>query len=410
MEILSEQRCAAELARLPHAEPRIVASGNFATPIRLLELAEGEIEAFRIFVLNAQPPLPRRAGIIYETPFVGPGMRGVEHLDYLPMRLSLVPQLFARSRPPDLVFVQTSAPRSGRVSLGIEVNILPAAIEQARARGGLVFAQVNPSMPYTRGDGELDTDLIDFAIEHDAPLPSPGIREVDPLLADIGRRVGSLIGDGATLQLGIGQIPDAALAALLGHRGLRIWSEMVSDGVLALDRAGALEDGPPITTSFLFGSPELYEWAQVSERLRVDRTETVNDPSRIATHWAMTSVNSALQVDLYAQANASYVGGRVYSGFGGQTDFVVGALHAPEGQAIIALPSLHARSQSSTIVPLLATPATSFQHSTIVTEQGEAHIFGRSQRAQARVLTDVAAHPDARDELREAAERLGLRR
>ena len=127
------------------------------------------------------------------------------------------------------------------------------------------------------------------------------------------------------------------------------------------------------------------------------RTETTNDPSMICRQPAMTSINTALQVDLFAQANASYVAGRVYSGFGGQSDFTVGAMHAKGGRAVIALPSWHTKTATSTVVPALTTPVTSFQHSAIISEHGRAHIFGRSQRAQRQLLIDQVAHPDARD-------------
>ena len=130
-----------------------------------------------------------------------------------------------------------------------------------------------------------------------------------------------------------------------------MWSEMVSDGVLALERRGAMDRARPIVASFLFGSPELYRWADRNSRLHMVRTETVNDPSMIARQPAMTSINSALQVDLFAQANAARVHGMIYSGFGGQTDFVVGALHSRGGRAIIALPSWHAKADVSTVVP-----------------------------------------------------------
>ena len=138
------------------------------------------------------------------------------------------------------------------------------------------------------------------------------------------------------------------------------------------------------------------------------RTETTNDPSRIAARAQMISVNTALQVDLHDQAGASHIGGRVYSGFGGQPDFVEGALHSPGGHAVIALRSWHERSDTSTIVPHLEGSVTSFQHSAVITEHGAAHIFGRSQRAQARLIIEHAAHPDARDQLREHAALLGL--
>jgi acyl-CoA hydrolase len=409
MRVISERQLEEILGALPVLEPRVVASGNLATPRGLLDALERTVERYRLFMLAAQAPLPTRDGVILETPFVGPGMRDAgERLDYLPMRLSLVPRLFATMRQPDVVLLHTSAPREGKVSLGIEVNILPAAIECIRARGGLVVAQLNPRMPYTLGDSELDEDLIDLAIEMEEDLPSPVIGPGHEHAEQIAELVASLVNDGSTLQLGIGQVPDATLRALAGRRGLAIWSEMISDGVMELDRHGALDPTPPIVCSFLFGSPELYQWVGENPRLRMTRTETTNDPSRIAANKGMISVNTALQVDLSDQAGASHIGVRLYSGFGGQPDFVEGALHSPGGHAVIALRSWHERSDTSTIVPRLTDPVTSFQHSAVITEQGCAHIFGRSQRAQAQLIIEHAAHPDAREQLREHAAVLGL--
>ncbi|MEO6997157.1 MAG: acetyl-CoA hydrolase/transferase C-terminal domain-containing protein [Terracoccus sp.] len=409
MRIVSEEQLAKEFERLGKPEPRVVVSGNFATPQRLVSLFDTATERYRLFMLNAQLSLPDREGVIYESPFVGRGMRGRgSRLDYLPMRLSLVPRLFAQSRPPDVVLLHTSTVSSGKVSLGIEVNILVAAIEQTRARGGLVVAQLNPGMPYCFGDSEIDTDLIDVAIEVDEELPSPLPSGVSPVAAAIGAEVARLVEDGCTLQLGIGTIPDATLGALTGRSGLAVWSEMISDGTLALERQGALDRARPIVATFLFGSPELYGWVDHNPRIRMMRTETTNDPGMIARQPSMTSINTALQVDLYAQANANHVNGQIYSGFGGQTDFTVGALHSRNGQAVIALPSWHPKSDSSTIVAALTGPVTSFQHSTLVTEHGCAHVFGRSQRAQARLIIDKIAHPDARHQLHEAAARIGL--
>lgn len=424
MQLLSEHELAARFAVLDGASgvkrpggdshPRVVVGGNFGTPRHLLGLFDASVSRYRLFMINAQPPVPDRDGVIYETPFVGPGMRPTgkptaSELDYLPMRLSLVPHLFERFRPPDVVLLQTSTPRDGRVSLGIEVNILVAAVEQARARGGLVVAQLNRRMPRTLGDAELDLDLVDVAIEVEEELANPHSPPPGDVALAIGEHVASLVEDGSTLQLGIGSIPNAALAALPGRRRLGIWSEMVSDGVFALERAGALDLDREIVASFLFGSPELYEWVDGNPRLRLVRTETTNDPGRIAHQRLMTSVNTALQVDLFAQANAAFVGGRVYSGFGGQTDFIVGALHSRGGHAVIALPSWHEKSDTSTILGRLDSPTTSFQHSAVITENGVAQIFGRSQRAQARLLIESAAHPDARERLRAAADSLGLR-
>ncbi len=203
-------------------------------------------------------------------------------------------------------------------------------------------------------------------------------------------------------------IPDATLAALAGRQGLAAWSEMLSDGILKLERQGATDPSRPLVASFLFGRPELYQWADHNPRLRMMRTETTNDPGMIARQPLMVSINTALQVDLFAQANANMVGGRIYSGFGGQTDFIVGALHSWSGQAIIALPSWHAKSNTSTVVDCLSGPVTSFQHSTLITDQGCAEIFGRSQRVQARLIIGNIAHPSVRASLWESAERLGL--
>lgn len=408
MRISTEAGLKSVFGGLP-GRPRVVVAGNFATPWLTLGLLEESVSEYHLFALNAQLGMPDRDGVILESPFVGPGMRRSPRLRYLPCRLSLVPALLKASLTPDVVLVHTSAPRDGTVSLGIEVNILPAAIEAARARGGLVVAQVNRHMPFTYGDAVLPVDEIDFAIEADAELAGPAAHPVGDLHREIGAQVASLVADGATLQLGIGGVPDAVLAALTPRRGLSVWSEMFSDGVLSLDRAGALDPGTRITASFAFGSAELYQWINGNHRIAMLRTEKTNDPALIARQPAMVSVNSALQVDLFAQANAARVHGVIYSGFGGQTDFVVGALHSPGGRAIIALPSWHPKAQVSTIVPRLTGPVTSFQHSFIVSEQGIAPIWGFDASAQAARLIDQVAHPSARAGLSAAAAELGFR-
>ncbi|GHF68909.1 acyl-CoA hydrolase [Amycolatopsis bartoniae] len=407
MRTISESQLAATLAGVPGV-PRVVAAGNFATPARTLAILDSAVGEYRLFMLNAQRGIPDRDGVTLETPFVGPGMRGKPGLRYFPSRLSLVPQLLKETLPPDVVLLHTSVPRDGTVSLGTEVNLLPAAVEAVRARGGLVVAQVNPRMPYTFGDAVLTLDEVDYAVEVDEPLASPVPRPPGEVSARIGARVAELVPDGATLQLGIGAVPDATLAALTGRRGLKVWSEMFSDGVPALEKAGALDPSVPVTASFVFGSAELYDWVDRNPRVRMLRTEKTNDPGLIARQPALVSVNSALQVDLYAQANAGRVRGVVYSGFGGQTDFVVGALHSPGGHAIIALPSWHPKADVSTVVPRLTGPVTSFQHSYIVSEQGTATIWGRDAVSQAQEIVDHVAHPDAREELREGGRALGF--
>ena len=408
MRVLSERQLAIVLGGLPDT-PRVVVGGNFATPWRALAVLDGTVDRYRLFALNAQAGIPDREGVTLETPFVGPGMRERARLRYFPCRLSLVPALLATALPPDVVLVQTSVPSDASVSLGTEVNVLPAAIEAVRARGGLVIAQLNPQVPYTYGDSQLPCDAIDYAIEAEMPLASPPERPATESSAIIGDQVAALIGDGATLQAGIGAVPDAVLAGLHGRRGLTVWSEMFSDGVLDLSKAGALDPWQSITASFAFGSPDLYAWMDRNPEVRMLRTETVNDPARIARRPRMASVNSALQVDLFAQANATWVNGRVHSGFGGQPDFVVGALHSTGGQAIIALPSWHPKADVSTVLPKLDGPATSFQHSYIVSEQGTAVIWGHDAAGQAGQIIEHVAHPLVRQQLLEAGRALGLR-
>lgn len=407
MRLVSETHLQALVSALP-ADVRVVCSGNFATPHHLLGLIDKALESYRLNLLNAQVGIPERPGVVPETSFIGPGMRRNERLSYVPSRLSLVPQLFRSSLAPDLVVLHTSTVYEDTVSLGTEVNVLPAAIEAIRRRGGLVVAQINPRMPFTYGDGVIPTEKIDVAIEVDEPLASPPKVPIEEASQQIGELVAARVADGSTLQLGIGAIPNAALPGLTSRRGLTIWSEMISDGVLQLERSGALDRTVPVTASFLFGSDDLYRWVHRNPRVQLLRTEITNDPSRIRAHDLMVSINSGLQVDLYAQVNASRINGRIYSGFGGQTDFIVGAMHSDGGQALIALRSWHPRADCSTIVPMVDEPVTSFQPTAVVTENGVAEIFGHPERAQATNLIERAAHPRVRDELREEAHALGL--
>lgn len=407
MRVINLEQLKNVLANLPN-NPRVISSGNFAAPKALLSALDESVPEYRLHMLNAQPGIPDRIGVHYETAFVGAGMRKSERLTYIPCRLSLVPVLFRDHYRPDVVLLHTSQSRFDTVSLGTEVNILPAAIEAVHAYGGLVIAQANTNMPYTYGDAQIYHSEIDYLVEIDEPLDThnPGALSETSLL--IGDRIASHVEDHSTLQLGIGGVPDAVLASLIDRRGMRIWTEMFSDGVLELHKAGALDTEVPITASFVFGSIELYEWLHLNRRVRMLRTERTNDPGQIARQAKMTSVNAALQVDLLDQANASRVRGKIYSGFGGSTDFIVGALHSRGGASFMALPSWHAKTNSSNIVPVLNEPVTSYQHSYVATEQGIAPCFGHSQADQARNLISRAAHPDARDYLREQATTMGL--
>lgn len=395
------------LAALPD-NPRIVVSGNHATPWRLLADIDAQVAVYRLWALNGQRGLPDREGVTLETSFVGPGQRKSPRMAYVPCRLSLVPSLFHGPQRPDLVVLHTTPPRNGKVSLGTEVNVLPAAITAAKRNGGKVIAQVNPHLPWTFGDALLPVEDVDLMVEVDDEIPTAAPGAIDDDSALIGSLVAERVVDGSTLQAGIGAVPDATLHGLKHRSGLRVWTEMFSDSVLALERAGALDLNAPIVSSFLFGSQELMDWVDGNDRVIMRRTEVVNSPARIAQNQHMVSVNTALQVDLFGQANASRINARIHSGFGGQTDFIVGAIHSLGGQAFIALRSWHPKADVSTIVPLLDEPITSFQMSAVVTEQGVAEVFGRDQREQARQLIEHAAHPRVRDELREEAVELGL--
>lgn len=407
MRIISTEELTRRLSQIP-GRPRVVVSGNASVPWPGVRAVDEAFEQYTINVLNAPPGIPDRHGVVAETSFVGAGMRRHHNLSYVPSRLSMVPVLMRRVTPPDVVVVHCAPPRDGQLSLGLEVNVLPAAIEGCRSRSGTVVAVINDQMPYTYGDALLPIDHVTFGIEVSEPIPSVAPAPPSEESRAIGELVASRVPDGATLQLGIGGVPDATLAALTGRRDLRVWTEMFSDGVLELQRRGALDENHPLTTSFMFGSEELYRWVDGNHRVRMMRTEHTNDPALIAQQRMMTSVNTALEMDLLGQANASRINRRIYSGFGGQTDFIVGALHSPGGQAFMALRSWHPKADVSTIVPLLDEPVTSFQQTAIVTEHGIAEVFGYSEKAQCRHIIRDAAHPAVREELWESAHELGL--
>jgi len=316
--------------------------------------------------------------------------------------------MFRHEFRPDVVVLHTSSPRYDTVSLGIEVNVLPAAIEAAREFGALVIAQANSQMPYTYGDAQIYAHEIDYLVEVDEPVANHTPMPIEGVAAAIGERIAHMVADGSTMQLGIGAVPDAVLTQLTKHQGLRVWTEMFSDGVLALHQQGCLDPDVPLTASFLFGSQKLYDFVHLNRRVRMLRTESTNDPGRIARQRQMTSVNGALEVDLFDQANASRMKGKIYSGFGGSVDFIEGALHSRGGAAYIALPSWNAKANVSTIVERIDEPVTSFQHSAVVTEHGCAHAFGRSQEEQVHDIINKAAHPNARESLWESAQRLRL--
>jgi acyl-CoA hydrolase len=395
-----------------HDRPlRVVASGNAGAPWTLLALLADCVPRFELFMLNAPTGIPLRPGITHVTPFVGPGMRGTPGLSYLPARLSHVPHMLATRFVPDVVLVAVSAPIGSSWSLGAEVNILPAAIEVCRAAGGVVLAESSDEIPFTYGDAEVGVEHLDAVLLAPGRRPHGAAATGVPTPIDverIGAQVAARVASGSTLQLGIGTIPDAVVPRLASRRRLGVWSEMVSDGTLELDLTGALDRDRRIVASFAVGGPRLMSWLHKNPWVQMLRTEVVNDPARIAANPRMTSINTALAVDLFDQANASHIGSRLHSGFGGQCDFVVGAMDSDGGQALMALRSWHPRADASAIVGLLEGPVTSFQHTAVITEQGAADIMGWDAQAQASHLIDRAAHPSVRAELWEEAAGLGL--
>jgi hypothetical protein len=389
---------------------RVVASGNAAAPWSLLALLDAAVPRYELFMLNAPHGIPFRPGVSHVTPFVGPGMRATPGLSYLPARLSHVPHMFTTHFVPDVVLVTVSEKLGDRWSLGAEVNILPAAIAACRATDGLVLAESRDDIPFTYGDGDLLRDDLDGVLATPSPHRPP-THSVLPPPEDV-RRIGDLVAvrvsSGATVQLGIGAIPDAVVPHLAQRRRIGLWSEMIADGILSLHGSGALDPDRELVASFAVGRPALMSWLHLNPRVRMLRTETVNNPGRIAANPQMTSINTALAVDLFDQANGSHVGSRLHSGFGGQCDFVVGAMDSVGGQAIMALRSWHPKADVSTIVGLLEGPVTSFQHSAVVTEHGSAEVSGWNAQAQARHLIESAAHPSVRRDLWEDAAALGL--
>jgi acyl-CoA hydrolase len=350
--------------------------------------------------------------------FVGPNARAAVNdgrADYVPVFLSDVPDLFDRGTLPlDAVLVNATPPDAhGFCSLGVSVEAMHAAIRAART----VIVQLNRAMPRTLGESFVHVDDIDLAIEVDVPP----YEHVEPPVGDVERRIGEhvaeLIPNGATIQLGIGAIPAATALALGGHRDLGIHTEMFSDAVVDLVEAGVVtgarkeRNRGKIVTAFLMGTRRLYDFVNDNPMVEMRSVDFTNDTHVIRSFSTMTAVNSAIEVDLTGQVVADSIGSRIYSGVGGQMDFVRGAALASNGRAIIALPSTAAGGKLSRITPALAPGAgvvTTRAHvQTVVTEWGVAELFGASLRERASSLIEIA-HPDHRDRLRSEARRLRL--
>jgi acyl-CoA hydrolase len=336
--------------------------------------------------------------------------------DYVPMFLSEIPKLLrSGEQPVSTALVQVSPPdRHGNCSLGISVEATRAACDVAEK----IIAHVNPMMPRTHGDSFINVRDIHCAFDSVQPLIRHPTPAGNTLEMRIGAHVASLVEDGACLQMGIGAIPDAALRCLGGHKDLGIHTEMFSDGVLRLLEAGAINNSRKkvskgrSVTGFVMGSEALYEFVDDNPEIRFLDIEFVNNPTVIAKNSRVTSINSALQIDLSGQVCADSIGHRIYSGVGGQVDFVLGATWSENGRSIIALPSTARDGTLSRLVTALEQGAgvvtTRAQVDYVVTEYGIAELRGRSLGERARDLIAIA-HPDFREQLaREAREVLKL--
>ena len=261
---------------------------------------------------------------------------------YTPVFLSELPRLFRKKVVPlDVVFIHVSPPDNhGYCSLGVSVEATVAAIESAKT----VIAQVNPNMPRTFGDGILHVSEIDFLVDVDCPIHEKEEEAITPLEAKIGAHIASLIDDKSTLQLGIGSIPNAALANLMNHKDLGLHTEMFSDGVIDLilkDVINCNYKGVTrgrVLSTFMLGSKRLYDFVNDNPFIELRESSYVNDTAKIRRNPKMVAINSAIEVDITGQVCADSIGGCMYSGVGGQMDFVRGASLSDGGKAIIALP------------------------------------------------------------------------
>jgi acyl-CoA hydrolase len=295
----------------------------------------------------------------------------------------------------------------GYCSLGTSVDVARAAVETAK----YVIAQVNPRMPRTHGDGFLSVQKIDALVWHEAELPEVNYSEkTNEGIAQIGRNVASLIEDGATLQMGIGAIPDQVLTNLTNHKNLGIHTEMFSDGVIPLIENGVITNSHKklnvgrVVTGFLAGTRKLYDFVHDNPAVRVMDISYVNDTSVIRQNPKATAINSAIEIDLTGQVCADSIGTLQFSGIGGQMDFMRGASLSNGGKPIIALPSVTSKG-ASRIVPFLKEGAgvvTTRGHvHWVVTEHGIVNLFGQNLKQRAKALIGIA-HPDHREALERA--------
>jgi acyl-CoA hydrolase/GNAT superfamily N-acetyltransferase len=396
---------------------RILIGSGAAEPLGLVDalvqhgqhLADNEI--LHLLTLGPAPYVrPELAGRFrHYAFFIGANVRDAVQegrADFIPVFLSEIPELLRTRRIDlDVALIQTSVPDAhGYVSLGVSVDVVRAAVEAA----ALVLAEVNPQMPRTHGDSFLHVSMIDRLVPVDTPLIELVGRPPGEVERAIGAHVASLVPDGATIQAGIGSIPEAVLSALSGHHDLGVHTEMLSDRMMHLARSGVITGASKsllpgkLVTSFVMGSRELYAWAHDNPALELRGSDFINDPRVIAQNDRMVSVNSALAVDLTGQVAADTLLGKFFSGIGGQVDFVRGAARSRGGRSIIALRSTAQHGKVSRIRAVLEEGAgivtSRGDVRYIVTEYGIANLWGKSVRERALALVEIA-HPDFRADL-----------
>jgi 4-hydroxybutyrate CoA-transferase len=340
--------------------------------------------------------------------FVGPNIRNAVREgrgSYIPVFLSEAPSLFRRRLIPINVALVTVSPpdKHGYCSLGVSVDISLSVVESA----DLVIAQVNRNMPRTHGDGMIHISNVNVMVECDEEIPEVLMPPLTPEQKQIGKYVAQLVEDRATLQMGIGAIPNAVLSQLGDHKDLGIHSEMFSDGVLELVEKGVItgkykrKHPGTIVSSFVIGSRKLYDFVDDNPNVRMLDFEYVNKTKVIKENPKVTAINSAIEIDLTGQVCADSIGTNIYSGVGGQMDFMRGASLSEGGKPIIAINSITGKGDSKispTLRPGAGVVTTRAHMHYVVTEYGVANLFGKSMRERAAALIEIA-HPNHRERL-----------
>jgi 4-hydroxybutyrate CoA-transferase len=417
----SKRMSAADAVRLVHSGDRLYYAGNAAIPQALVRaLAErrdelNDVQLSHVLLLGDDPlSAPEMEGHFrHNSLFVGPADRTAVNdgrADYVPVFLHMIPRLFTdRVIPLDVAMLHVSPPdEHGFMSLGVETLASVAASHAART----VIVQVNEKMPRVLGDCFIHVNRVNAIVEHTEPLPALVGQPASAVERAIARHVISLIEPGSTIQMGIGGIPDSVYETMEGNLELGIHTEMMSDGAMRAIERGvvtgtrkSLHPGKVVIT-FALGSAVLYDFLDNNPLIEAHPVSYVNDPEVIAGNDRMVAVNSAIEVDLTGQVCSDSIGTYIYSGFGGQVDFIRGAARSKGGRPIIALPSSAKHGQTSRIVPCLKEGAGVVTSRAdvhyVVTEHGVASLFGKNLRERAEALIGIA-DPQFRPGLERAA-------